>query len=271
MNTDDDGLNLWELLEILKSGWYWFVGGAALGLACALGFLLAAPAQYEATVLIQSARVVGIDVEPPVQLLERLKFPTFYTDAVLKACAEDSANAQLVLAAAVKPTVVKGNSLIQLNYRASSGELARRCLESVLAQLVATQSALAEPRIANAKEQLALTQQQLGDAEKYQALIDKRAMTMDVNDAKFSQSMVFMSAALNKKEEIAKLRKSVAEQSTQLLEPLTQEARLLEPIYVSERPVFPKKTVTAAGGLIGGLVLGGLVFSVRRSWLGRRA
>lgn len=270
-NTDDNSLNLWELLEILKSSWYWCVGGATLGLAGALGFLLVAPAKYEATGLIQSARVAGNDVESPAQLLERLKFPTFYTDAVIKACDVDSANPQATLAASVKPTIVKGNPLIQMTYRAESPEAARACLDTVFDQVSASQSVLVEPRLQNAEQQLALTKQQLDDAEKFQALIDKRALTMDVSDANFSQSMVLMSAALNKKEEIARLRKSVAEQTTQLIEPFTQETRLLEPMYVPERPVFPKKIVTAAGGLVGGLVLGGLVFFMRKSWLRHKA
>ena len=45
----------------------------------------------------------------------------------------------------------------------------------------------------------------------------------------------------------------------------------MEPIYAPVAPVFPKKLPVLAGGLFAGLVLGGLAFFVRRSWLGRRA
>ena len=38
LNTADEGLNLWDLLDVVKSGWHWLAGGAAVGLAGAVGF-----------------------------------------------------------------------------------------------------------------------------------------------------------------------------------------------------------------------------------------
>ncbi len=31
LNAEDEGLNLWELLDVIKSGWHWLVGGAVVG------------------------------------------------------------------------------------------------------------------------------------------------------------------------------------------------------------------------------------------------
>ncbi len=67
------------------------------------------------------------------------------------------------------------------------------------------------------------------------------------------------------------MQKLLVEQKVQLSPPLTQPMQMLEPIYAPERPVAPKKLPVLAGGLFGGLVLGGLVFFVRRSWLGRKS
>ena len=275
-NAEDDGLNLWELLDAVKSGWQWLVGGAVIGLVGAVGFALVVPAQYESTAVLQPATVgisggtKGAEVESVAQTLERLKMPTFYSEELLKACDVKSlANPRQTLATAVKPTVVKGNALIQISYRAESPSLAESCVTAVIAQLAKSQSALAAPIIETLEEQRKLTKQQLEEAERFQGQIEKRVMTLEPTDAKFSQSMLMLNAALSKREEISKLRKVYAEQSLQLVEPLTQSAKLFEPIYSPDRAVFPKKTLTALGGLVGGLIVGGLVLFVRRSWLRR--
>lgn len=280
-NAEDEGLNLWDLLDVIKSGWHWLVSGAALGLAGAVGFVLVVPAQYEATAIIQPATVglvsttttttKGAEVESTAQTLERLKTPTFYSDAQLQACdVKAQANARRALATAIKPTLVKGSSLIQISYRAESPEVAEACVAGVVAQLAKVQAALAEPIIKTLDEQRKLTKQQLDESERFQSQIEKRAMSMDPSDAKFSQSMLMLNAALSKREEISKLRKQYTEQSMQLFEPITQPTKLFEAIDASDKAVFPKKGLTAVGGLVGGLVLGGLVLFVRRSWLGRR-
>ena len=281
LNAEDEGLNLWELLDAFKSGWHWLVGGAVVGLAGAVGFVMVVPAQYEATAIIQPATVglastttatKGAEVESTAQTLERLKTPTFYSDAQLQACdVKAQANARRALATAIKPTLVKGNSLIQISYRAESPAVAEACVAGVVAELAKVQAALAEPVIKTLDEQRKLTKQQLDESERFQSQIEKRAMTLDPSDAKFSQAMLMLNAALSKREEISKLRKLYTEQSLLLSEPFTQPAQLFEPIYSPDRAVFPKKTITALGGLIGGLVLGGLVLFVRRSWLGRKS
>ena len=70
---------------------------------------------------------------------------------------------------------------------------------------------------------------------------------------------------------MVRLQKLVGEQEVLLSVPVTQPMQLLEPIYAPEKPVLPKKLPALAGGLFGGIVLGGLAFFVRRSWLGRKA
>lgn len=259
LNAEDEGLNLWELLDLIKSGWHWLVGGAVVGLAAAVGFVLVVPAQYEATAVIQPATVgmattttitKGAEVESTAQTLERLKMPTFYIDNLLEACdVRALSNPRQTLAKAVKPRLVKGNSLIEISYRAESPAVAKACVGAIVEQLAKVQAALAEPLISTLKEQRKLTKQQLDEAERFQGQIEKRAMLMDSSDAKFGQSMLMLNAALLKREELSKLRKLYAEQSLWLSEPLTQPAQLFEPIYSPDWVVFPKKTVTALGGV----------------------
>ena len=265
---DDNEISLWDVVDFLKEGWRWLAGGVVAGAVGAVGFVLLSPAQYEATSIVQPATVGmpttttrGAEVEPVAQTLERLKLPTFYDEAMLQACQVPSRQA---LSGSVKASQVKGNSLIQVSYRAPTTAVAEACVNAVVAQLTQSQKAIAEPLLKTLYEQLVLTKKQLTEAEGFQGQLEKRATSSA------DSTSLLMLNTLTKREEIVRLQKLLVEQKVQLSPPLTQPMQLLEPIYAPERPVSPKKLPVLAGGLFGGLVLGGLVFFARRSWLGRR-
>jgi hypothetical protein len=216
--------------------------------------------------------VLGVDLESPTQLIERLKFPTFYKTDQLKACDIEANSSGVALAKRINPSVLKGTNILQVTYKAHNSALAVQCLDAIIDRVVHSQNKLSETALQNARKQLALTQGQLAESERIQSMLEKRSVSsLDAADTKFSQTVLLLSTTLSKKEEIQRLRKSVLDQMAALEPPATQSAHLIEPIYASEPAVFPKKTPALAGGLFGGLVLGGLVFFVRRSWLARRA
>ena len=266
----DDEISLWDIVYFLKDGSRWLVGGLVFGLLGALGYVLVSPAQYEATAIVQPATVgmpttttttKGVEVESVAQTLERLKLPTFYDEAMLKAC---QAPSQQALSGGVKASQVKGNSLIQVSYRARSVAVAEACVNAVVATLARSQAEIAAPIIKTLEEQLSLSRQRLADEKAFQAQAEKRVSGS-------ADGSLLMLKALSKREDIIQLQRQLVDQSVQLSVPITQPVRLLEPIYAPERPVAPKKLPVLAGGLFGGLVLGGLAFFVRRSWLARKA
>lgn len=270
VSEDDNEISLWDIVDFLKEGWRWLAGGVVAGAVGAVGFVLVSPAQYEATAIVQPATVGmptttttrGAEVEPVAQTLERLKLPTFYDEAMLQACQAPSRQA---LSGSVKASQVKGNSLIQISYRAKSVAVAEACVNAVVATLAKSQAEIAAPIIKTLEEQLSLSRQRLADEKAFQAQAEQR-----VSGSADGVSLLMLKA-LSKQEDIIQLQRQLVDQSVQLSAPITQPVRLLEPIYAPERPVAPKKLPVLAGGLFGGLVLGGLVFFMRRSWLGRRA
>lgn len=271
---NNDELSLWDIVNFLKESWRWLAGGLIAGLIGAVGFIVISPTQYEASAVIQPATVglpttattttttKGAEVEPVAQTLERLKLATFYTEDLLKAC--QVTNRQK-LAAALKATLVKGNALIQLSYRAPSVAVAEACMNAVVQKMTQSQVAIAIPIVETLKENLKLTQRRLSEVEAFQAQLEKRTA------ASTDGTSLIMLNALSKREEIARLQKLVVDQKVQMSPPITQPMQLLEPIYVPDRAVFPKLLPVLVGGLFSGLVLGGLVFFVRRSWLARKA
>jgi uncharacterized protein involved in exopolysaccharide biosynthesis len=262
----DDEISLWELLERLKSGWKWVAGGAATGLAGAIVLAVFIPAQYEVTMVVQPATIGMISattttttttaVEPVAQTLERLKLVTFYSDEIVKACDADSAKD---IAESVKVNLVRNNNLLSITYRAKSATLANACMSKILTQMTQFQTTIAAPLIKELQGQQSSTKQQIEDAERFLAAGEKRVKSSPGSN-ELSILMVL------KVEELTKLQKLYREQRIQLTEPLTQPMKLLEPIYVPEKPVAPKKLVVIASGLTGGMLIGLLAFFANRSW-----
>lgn len=267
----NDEVSLWDVLDFFKKGWRWLAGGLLLGVACVVVFLVVTPKKYEAQALFQGAKVLGADLESSAQVIERLKFPTFYSPEQLKACDISTDNPSVVLAKRINPVLLKGTNILQVSYQARSREMAIQCLEAVMDRVIDAQNKQSSAALEGAKRQLELTKAQLAEAERIRSMLDKRSIgSLDGADAKFSQTVLLLSTTLSKKEEIQRLRKSLLEQMTMLEPPSTKPAQLIEPIYAPEPAVFPKRLPALAGGVLGGLMLGGLAFFVRRSWLGRQ-
>ena len=266
--NDDDEIDLWDFFEHFKSGWLWWMVGACIGLLGAIGYLFVVPAQYEATAVVQPATIgvassgglTKVPVEPIVQTLERLKLPTFYSKDAVKTCQVDHAKD---LTTDIKSSVIKGNTLLMLKFRAESVAVAESCLTEVVDLLVASQDKAALPLIKELQQQRALTQKQIIELEQFLAQYDKSLTQTPA--APDIISLLFLTAE-SKRDELLNLQKLYNDQRTMLTEPLTQRLSVLEAIYTSDRPVFPKKSITVLGDLMGGFFVGLLALFVHRSF-----
>ncbi len=271
----DDEINLWELLEHLKFGWEWIAAGGAIGTASAIVFVLSVAAQYEAKVVIQPARIGMIvastttstttaattaaattTVEPVGQTVERLKQVTFYKDDIVKACEAESAKD---LTNSVNVNLVKGNDMLSVSYRAETAALANACMNKIVSRLTQSQAAIAAPLIKELQDQQTSTKQLIDTAERFLA-VDEKRKTSSPNLNELSTLMML------KREELTKLQKLYREQRIQLTEPLTQPMKLLEPVYVPEKPVAPNKLMIIASSVIVGMLIGLLALFANRSW-----
>ena len=259
VEATDDEINIWELMEYLKSGWHWLAGGCTIGLLGMTGFLMLTPSKYEATAVIQPATIgmvvamTATTVEPIVQTIERLKLVTFYGDELVKACQATSAKK---LAEDVKVSLLKGNTLLSVSYRANSVETAKSCVVKIVGRLAQSQSEISAPLINELDNQLASTKQQIEDTERFLAQNEKQ-LSPAANGA-----LLFML----KREELMNMKKLYREQRLQLVEPLTRPLQLLEPVDAPQKAVSPKKLLIVAGGFIGGLFAGLLALFINRSW-----
>lgn len=65
---------------------------------------------------------------------------------------------------------------------------------------------------------------------------------------------------------LAGLRQKVLDLENSKLSPTTKQTELVEPIVVSDRPVFPKKSLFTVGGLVLGALLGAMLGFAMPAW-----
>lgn len=271
-----DHFSLWDAAVFLSKSWRWWVVGMLVGFSISGSYLLITPSQYEATVVIQPATVGTVNggtitpftFEPPEKTLERLKLVPFYGDSLVESCGSGTSQS---LAARIKASVVKNNSLLQISYRAGSPEQASACVTALVTNIVQIQTETAKGLIKTIEEQRKLVQDQLLEAERFQERIEKRAVSASGNDL---ASSLLIFNALSKSEDIAFLRNKLISLRTRLSEPLTQPAKILEPVYAPNNVVYPIKSLVILSGVMGGAISGVVLFAfvwfLRQSSLVRR-
>lgn len=265
----NEDISVGAILDFLKQSWRWLLVGMSLGAFSALSILMIMPNQFEAKVLIQGGTFLGVELEAPTKLVERLKIPTFYGAEQLRACGIEDESSSLVLAQSINPVVLKGSNLIQLTFKATDSLLAVQCLESIVERLILSQSELSSPIIKNAKERLLHTQKNIAEIEGYLSALQKQGVgSSGAADQKLS-NLALLPLVLLKTEDLQRLRNSALEQTVNLEAPATKPLQMLEPVY-TQKVVLHKKVHVIAEGVFGGFLLGILTFFVRRSWLQRK-
>lgn len=267
LSPEDDGMNLIDVINFLKNGWKAIIGASILGLGIGGTYIVITPPKFQADAVIQSALVAGQAVEPPAVLVEKLKQPTYYSQETLKQCdIKENPAAFFALSKELKPILSKTAPVINLSYTAKSPEIAKACLESVLADIARNQQGLAEPMIKLRGTQLANTKQKLALAEETMNQLGGKRLNLDIPDQKFSWSALLYSIILSKQNEISDLRKAVDTQTNELSMPLTQPATVATPIYAPDVPVSPKRSAAIGGAVFGGALLGILWLLAQRTW-----
>jgi LPS O-antigen subunit length determinant protein (WzzB/FepE family) len=237
--VSENEVSLLDAYQFIKSGSTTLVFCLALGLT--LGFTTAfiLPEQFQASVLIEPATVskkekdsiVKTSVESSAVLVEKMKLPTYYGVATLKACdLTDEVNPAQALVRSLNPSVPRNSTHVSLTFKAESPTIAAACLESVLKDVVVNQAHLAQPLInnleielANAeqelqsniterdqqriknREKLSVAKSKLAAAESFVEKFSKSSMTFKFGDQQFSATALLLSTLIAKQNEIKDL------------------------------------------------------------------
>ena len=300
--VQDDEISLFDLWERLRASWRYVAGGTVIGLLGAgLALALISP-KYEAVAVVQVGQtgqvgqvaqvglvgqVTTLPVEPTQLSVERMKTPTFqmvvaqgagiddWIDALRRSATAGSDYLSLQVSKATVGVGQNATPLMELRAKADSIENARKIAEVAIQELGKRQAEIAKPSIDRMQADLAIAKEKRQRAEEDLGSLSKLVATAGIKDDRFTQLSLMNSLRLQKESELFFQRQLVAALEGALGPPATQPAKAIEPVFVSEKPVSPKKALVLALGLVGGLLAGiAAVFVVdawRRSRSQRRA
>lgn len=265
----EDEISLKDIINFLMESWKTILAVCLLGLFGSVGFLAITPNQYEATAQIQMAQTspnnnnnnnsitnpFGVNVEEPNLLIVRLKLPTTYSAAEIKACGlEGQKMPAETIVLKSKFSVVKGvGSIVELKIRMDSREQAVVCAQALFENIRESQNQIIKPYMEEAKALLTKYQVRLKEAQELVMRADKSGAALSA-------------AFLANRDEVKFLTDEIIRLNTFVAAGGARQAKLVSPIYASNAPVFPEKKLSLLIGLLAGLFLGLLLALARKAW-----
>jgi uncharacterized protein involved in exopolysaccharide biosynthesis len=210
-------------------------------------------------------QVAGQAVEPASHTVERIKTSAFQLSVAEKlgnqawiADLHGSANAtgKYISLQLVKATLSGASPLIELKTTGESPEFAKKIANALVIELVNRQDEIAKPLIDKMRLDLAIAKEKLVSVEKELDGINKLVANVGIKDDRFTQLSLMTTLGLQKRSELFAQRQTISALETALMAPATQSAKAIEEVFVTERPVSPKKGLLVTLGVIGGLLAG---------------
>jgi uncharacterized protein involved in exopolysaccharide biosynthesis len=268
-SIQDDEISLKDIIDFLIESWKTISTVGVLGLLSAVAFILVTPNQYEAAAQIQMAQIsnnnnnnnnnnnpLGTNLEDPNTLIARMKLPTAFSEKEVQACKLEKSKfpTEQLASSVVKLSAVKGvASLVELKIRGESKEEALTCAQAIFENIKDSQSQILMPYIEEAKTLLLKYQVRLNEAQGLIARADKSGQALSA-------------AYLANRDELKFLSDETIRLNAIITSGDTRHTKLVLPIYASEKPIFPKKTMSLVLGLFAGLFLGLIYLLVRKAW-----
>lgn len=253
----NDQISLLEIVDFFKESWKKILLGGVISGTLGAGYALITPSIYQATANIQGAKVANADVEAPATLIEKMKMPTYYSSNTFIECkVENSYEPGKAIANGLNPTLTKNASIITIRYKEKSAEDAKKCLESVLADIRKNQDEIATSILQTKKNQLANLKQKLETGEKLLKTLNSKKLDFDFSEPKFSASTLLLATTLSKENEVKDLSLQIRDLEMSLAEPQTKSASFIVPVYAPNLRIEPKRTlITLGSGIAGGALI----------------
>jgi uncharacterized protein involved in exopolysaccharide biosynthesis len=220
-------------------------------LAASFVFFVLQPA-WEGSATLEIGRVGGAAVEPVVNVVTRINLPSF-AKGVLNAglLKPEEINVAQAFIGTLQASQIKGAELIEVKLRAPSPEMAAKLLKASLLNLQKMQNEIMAVTIEKNKKQLRILLEDIQKGINDDDLLRKKLLAShnwNAFDATLTATLL--------KDKSIDLRELIQKKLTleeQLSASRTYPAKVVDEIYVSKEPVFPKKSL-----IIGLAVLLGL-------------
>ena len=256
---DEQEISLLDILLFLKGAWKTILITALLGLVIAFIFLLVAPNQFEAVANIAMGRVSpgSANIEEPQALINRMSLPSSFDASAISACGlQDASNLAEQLSKAIKLSIPKGvANVAELKVNRPTPELAQACANSVFEAIVKSQTQMIEPMAQAAKSNNSV---RLAKVEA--RLAQDKTLLARAGEPKNAVSPAYF-AILS---EIRTFDDEREKLLTSIHASAAQTATLQSPVYVADKPIYPKKALSLLAGLMGGVFLGIVIALTRQ-------
>lgn len=283
--SEDDEISLYELWRTLINNWRWIAGGAAVGVAIAIGYLAVTPPQYEAVALVQIGQIGQLGqlgqigqvalapIETPARAIERVAFPTFKNTMVRKLGWNDDARGA-IYASSLKVNITKGTDLLEFRVRGLTREDAATSLNMTIDHLALLHKAVAQPAVESLQSVLKEISEEIAETRKVLVELERAAMMQRqlAPRDRFSESMLYAQLMANKENRIRELRRREGQYREWIsMTGKAATATFAEP-SVPVDPVSPKKALTILIAMLGGSLFGVVAVMIRRgAWFNQRA
>ncbi|QWD80033.1 hypothetical protein ICV01_01570 [Polynucleobacter sp. MWH-Spelu-300-X4] len=254
--AQEDEISIKDILDFFIASWKTILLTTFLGISGAVAYIWVTPNSYEGTMQVQMSQLasgsgknnvspLGINIEDPLVLIARLKMPSIYDQANIEACSlSGKPNASEILVKKINATQLKGNnSVLEVKIQDVSVEQVTKCLESIFEKIRVTQKAIKEPFLEEAKQKVMAYETKLKESKSVIARADK-------------SNSALSAAYLATRDEVRQLTDEIMDLNDFITAGENRRAKLISPIYVSDRPVSPKKLIGLLVGLLGGIFLG---------------
>lgn len=265
----EEGMTLGEMWRVVCSGWRLMLAGLLTALLAAGVFLAITPSRYEATVLVRIGRVGMVDAVAQARLVEPLdrareRALGNVSDNVLSASLGWTGDERERLLKESYQVAVSGDEALRIRLRGYSPEDARRAVEASAAMLAGAHRALVEAMTIQRSREHAGVVADIAEAEALLRRIKplaKEAVPLDR-----SRELAWLQAVnseMNQKSQLRSLRDKEVALSEAMKPERATPTRAVGPVVVSSSPVEPKAQRVWVSAILGGVLLGLLLVTLR--------
>lgn len=261
LNESNAELQAVEIWRALMRRRRWILSTTLALVAAAWLAATFTPPQWDATAMVRIG-VVGEKkqlIEPISNVTERVRLGAF-KNAVVKSVAATSPDSALYISSLVVRSI-PASDLVQLTVRGYSREKAQQFAQATAEHLSNVHRKLAAPVIGEINRQLEQIEKQIAQTDSERQRILKLLTARERGDieSRFMKSVMLTSITLQQGNERRELERERIKYADQLSTFRTYPTTMIEPVWVSEGPVFPNTRLIITLATLAGLFIGAVL------------
>lgn len=246
--------NLFYYAVVITKKYYKLLvaGPAVAALAALLYVFSIAQPLWEATVLVQVGQVGSTPIESAGLVFARMTHPSFVRSALMYTSKKEDEETLAIYENTLKVAQVKGTELLEFRLMASSSQLANELVLATVRQLQEEHNEIMDAMRTRLNSQISLTTKNIQELRTEESELKKKLFG-DSNWGSYNATLT-ASVLQDKANKLRELIEKEVLQKEQLTPARTFPTKVFGGIYVSKKPIWPRKRLTVLLALLGGLL-----------------